>query len=84
MTLWLRDPEPRSCAECGEAYDWQLDHGSLVGTCLGCERDFTLEHADRYRELLDAHPDWPSDDLARIAAEDFNRWLLAAYVAKHT
>jgi hypothetical protein len=87
MSLWLDRKPPaedaRPCSACGEPYDWQLEHGALFGTCLGCGRSFRDELQAHYLELIDAHPDWSSDELARVARQDFNGWLLAALVAQY-
>jgi hypothetical protein len=74
----------RSCSACGDTYDWQLEHGALFGTCLGCGRPFSEEQRAHYLELLDQFPGWPSDELARMATQDYNGWLLAALVAIHS
>lgn len=88
MSLWLdrktAADEPRACSSCGDVFDWQFGYGSLfVGSCLGCGQPFRDELRARYLELVDAHPDRPSDELARMAAEDYNGWLLAALVAQY-
>lgn len=84
--LWLdhkADDGTRRCSACGEPYDWALAHGSLFGHCMGCGRSFKDELQAHYLELLDAFPDWSSDELARVARQDYNGWLLAALVAQY-